>query len=741
MSAQKNEELHHIFTDDTMRIELFEKIAYETKISFMKNGSFCDGITQAAEQDSLVNGFFDLATLKNLKAIGLNKNTYTAYLKVKYTYFLSVIQSRKGDLLNECDFLSSGTKEKYRKLFDIWNDEYVFAESRVLLLRYNQIGECALNRWYNDLNEFKIWFEYLCENPGVISELESLDMGKNSDHISIQEESPKLNKVIKECTAKILALLSSGVRNEDNLLQEFIIIIRDVFDAKLTDHMKIYDDGKCVRYNAVSDKSISGINNKELEKNESYMLGEGITGSILLWNELTEEERATFHVGTNCISNDERQSDEHKNTYTEIYGKEINTFWSFPYFDEKRKIKGVFRVVNKQHGENVWHYEERADLILVARWFETFWGNILNILHPENKFIFSDAKIEEIYKRLDMPWIDEPFFDLLLTHLKTTVHKKIENLDMGVGTMIFDEMQTRKYKQGKPYPIFPMQPWFYKGNVSIPFNVEDPIKVDTNTTALRDIGLMYKTMNTLISFCLYSSEGKFYGIRHVSLTKNETPNINKIIQITKDGDSLFFLTKGEEKSIKVYKDGSFFLDYYLSESDGDWRVRLFSEYEKVLKEKAKVASTLPKSICELIFELSSRQIGSMIIFANKRIEEFTVNDENHNKIENEYITNKNIAELSSWASLDGAVICNSNDGEILYAGTILHGITNTNINIDPIYQKLKTFIKTHQKGSRHTAAAQYTMENPDDCVIVISQNKGISVFIGGEIIIGDDKIM
>jgi len=739
MSTHTKKDLTSIFVNDTRCIELFIQVACETKKSFMKNGSFCDAITSTTLQYFLTNRFFDAATLQNLKTIGLSKNTYTTYLRIKYTFFLAAIQNCKDDLLNRCDFLSPEAKEEYRKLFDIWNDEYIQTESRVLLLRYNQIGECALNRWYNDLSEFKKWFEYLLNNSSVLIELESLDMGKNNEHLSIQDESSKLNKVIKACSERIISLVSSGTRDEDNLLQEFVIIIRDVFGAKLTDHMNIYDDGQCVRYNVVSDRSISGLNNKELEKNESYVVGEGITGSILLWKELTGDERLTFHVGTNHLANDERQSDEHNNTYSGIYGKEINTFWAFPYFDEKHKIMGVFRVVNKQHGDNAWHYEERADLILVARWFETFWRNILNILHPEDRFVFSDTKIEDIYSRLQMPWIDKPFFDLLLTHLKTIVHKKIENSDMGVGTVIFHEMQTRKYKQGRQYPVFPMQPWFYKGSALIPFNVDDPIKVEKESTALRDIGLMYKTMNTRISFCLYSSEGRFYGIRHVMLTQSEIPNIEKIIQITKDGDSVFFLTKGEEKSIKVYKDGSFFLDFYLSESDGDWRVRVFSEYEEILRKKANVDPALPKSICDLIFELSSSQIGSMLIFTDKR--EFDLNEEEHNKIGDEYITGKNIAEVSSWASLDGAVVCNSRDGEIMYAGTILKDIAPTNLQTDPTYQKLKAFVKTHQKGARHSVAAIYTMKYPDDCVIVISQNKGISVLVGGELIIRDDEIM
>jgi hypothetical protein len=661
-----------------------------------------------------------------------NQEKYIYFLRLKYVYYLSVKKGKsEDDLFLEYAVTDHNEKSKYIDVFNHWNtDDFINLEENVLLLRYNQLGEeMVLNYWYNDLPEFKEWLKCLIDSYNIINKFNDMFMGKHYKDNFSNVDYVKLNEFIVKCSNKFISLLSSGELRKDTFIQSFLCLITEIFDARLADHM-IVNDNKSIEYNIVSDIKIEKTENDLLKQHESYSKGEGITGSLLVYNDYPNEDMI-FHVGTNSLKNDKRQSDSHKNIYSEIYGINIDSFWVFPYFDKNHSIIGAFRVIDKNTSD-IWTYQERATLLSVARWFEIFWSDLSKTLQPEKEFSFVNKNNKDMYDNLDIPWFNNEFFDLMLTHLKTTVNKKIENHSMGVCVAICKDDIISRILENRSFPEYQMQPLFFDSMQPVIFDRTKPRKVESSS--LTYISLMYKTMHPLTAFCLYSSNGYFYGIRQLTVGPEEIPNITKVPDITNNAkESIVFLTQGDEKTIRIYKDQSFFADYYLSESDGDWRIRNFLQFKQVL-DKTNIDSTITPIVCDLIFELSFKQIGSLLVFSSNEFDFIEEKDKDKELIEHNYIGNVNRTVFQGWASIDGAVLCTS-DGHVKYVGAMLP--KDTKSIISPYMNKL---ITTGQKGARHTTAVHYSERRKNDCIIAISQNKGISVLHNGRDLLWDDII-
>ena len=695
----------------------FSKIAAE----MLENNTYPDNITPA--NYNLVSHASN------------NKEGFTTFLRTKYVYYKYMAQGKSRDTL----FLDSTIKdfetmEKYGKVFDVW-DQIISDERTLLLLRYNQLGNRAFEKYYNDIAEFKELVSLLSATS-YASDLENNFMGLHTEQMLKNADWKAIHFFSLECSAAFVALLFENVSDENTYLKIFMRFLAKRFKAYLVDHMKVLNDSdghKRIEYSVASDETIIKASMEakmeEVRLFESYSEGEGISGALLF----AESKIPHFHVGSNNLDNDKRQSAEHLEKFKDLYGFNIKNFWAFPYYDEDNNLAGAFRLVNKDDTDEnpVWSYDERATMLFIIRWFEKQWQGIYKKIHMLDENTFSNSTHEKYYNLLGLNWKNKKFFDYLLIHIKTIINKKIENHYINACFAVYPEDSVDIFVEDKNYPQYPMQPIFYVGNVMIPFvlDVASPQSVTLNT--LNDISLLYKTIHPFTAFFLFSSAGNFYGTRQLVLKKDDVPCLNKIYDITKDNNAVIFFTQGEDKSLRIYMHNALVADYYLSESDGDWRFRLFSKYQSVLKD-TNIKHNITKDICEMIFELSHKRIGALIVFQD---EEYSVEEKDkHKKMdEDNYIGHKNKSVLLGWASMDGAVLCTT-DGHVKYAGIVLPKSDK------PLKPHINTLINKHQKGSRHATAAVYSESHPEACVIVVSQNKGISIFYKENVIIWDDLI-
>lgn len=691
----------------------------------------------AREHSSDENHYPDIIIEDNYNCVSSphSKDNFISYLKLKYVYFTFIKKGKsEDDLFFEHKISDARLMILYKSIFaELSQDNGVDIETQRLLLRYTQLSDNALSFYYNDLPELRELLNLLLDSDDY-RKLEKIYMGRHDISIFMQVDRNKLYEFLFNCSEIFTSFSYEKKATSDVYFKTFICLLAKYFDAQLVDHMRVYqnDDGSCkIEYDFISDENVRKAKDIELRINESYSKGEGISGSLLLIN----EKQYNFHVGTNNLRDDNRQSKTHLEKHNKLYGIEIENFWAFPYYDTNGNIIGAFRVINKitpdSNGEHLWNYHERATLLYIARWFECQWNGILKTLDANNNFSIKNNEI--FYNSLGLNWQSKKLFDTIMIHLRTIVIKRIENHYIDACFGVYSEAGAKLFLEDKTHPEYQMKPVFYEGVEQVIFDKNKPKDVDKSV--LDDISLLYKTIHPYTAFCLFSSNGKngeFHGIRQLVIKAGDIPDINKIHEISKEDDSVIFLAQGEEKSIRIYMKQSLVADYYLSDSSGDWRFRLFSKFEDTLK-KTNINSKIVKYICSVIFELSFKRIGSLLIFSD--CFEPADKDKHNELLTDNYIEHINNSVFLGWASMDGAVICKS-DGHVRFAGIILP----KNPDEKPLPDYIDRLIAIHQKGSRHTTAAQYSRSHENDCVIVISQNKGISIFHKSELLVWDDMI-
>ncbi|MDR2720650.1 MAG: diadenylate cyclase [Nitrososphaerota archaeon] len=666
-----------------------------------------------------------------------DKVLFTCFLQLKYAYYCYMIKGKSVDEFFFDNELNDDAelKKLYADVFNQWDEETVKKETQLLLLRYNQLGEYALNFYYNELYDLKILLNLLLysEEQKI---LEKNFMGQHNKDLFWRVDYKKIHEFASRCTQLFVSLLINDTRDGDTYLQVFMRLLAEYFDAYLVDHVQVFlksDGSEKIEYTLASDDTIIKAKSvAEIRQSESYIKGEGITGSLLLGG-----EKDVLHVGSNDLENDERQSEEHRQKHSDLYGFCIKNFWTFPYYDRKDKMIGAFRIVNKRvsaSGEKtVWTYEERATLLHITRWFEMQWHNIREKIDSSDDDL-RNKNYNRFYELLALKWDNKNFFGTILTHLKAIINKKIENKHMDACFVVYPKDEARDIVAGAQYITYPLQPRFYEGINAVPFsfNSENPRLV--NTEALKDISLLYRIIHPFTAFCLFASDGTFYGVCGLRLNKKVVPYTDNICDVPEAQKAMIFLAQGKEKSIQLYLNRSLIADYYLTESDGDWRFRLLSKYEKVLVTTG-ITEETAKYVCELIFELSHKRIGSLLIFSDEPNFGLTNLDEHKKMPGNTIIKQQNNVVILGWASMDGAVLC-TKSGQVKYVGIIIAD-GDKKADLTP---HINMLINRDQKGSRHVTAASYSKLHKSACVVAISQNMGISIFYDGEVKVWNDLI-
>jgi len=680
-----------------------------------------------AEYYADVNCFDDntLPTASSLN-IGLTSeeiinDSFEYYLRLKYKYLLSIGNGENEDeFFNLFDNIDTDIKEKHKKIIFRWSPEFITKEAVILLLRYNQLGQHAIKQWYSDLNEFNEWKDFVINtNSCYIKELPPF-MGKHDTRNLKDIDNSKFNEVSSKIMQEYIKLFSNNETDRKLYIKAFLDSIVKVFNVVVVDYLNVKND-------YLEFLSVSDINSNTEDflldgKNQSYKKGEGITGSALLGD---IEEKELFHVGTNYLPNDYRQAGSQSNDYSSAYGVELKSFWVFPLWNNEGAIYAVFRVFNQYNDNDGLSYLERATLLKIARWFEHIWieinSRILEIKDAEHSF--SDNNVEQIYNNIPFRnEIDKKIFEQIISHLKKVNYRKIEKHSMGACFVIckadYIEQCKAKYDE-------------FHVNTKL-FNSTKIIKFDEKLSL--EIGLLYKTIHPFAAFFLFSSTGEFHGVYNLIRSHTESLSTKTIAELTNE-KAVAFLTQGGTESIRIFSERSLLADYYLSGGDGDWRFRLLSDVKKCISFTKINGNTLIDYICNFIFELSFNRIGALLVFSKN---EFKSNDsQDHNTLKNAYFTDINIETLKTWASVDGAVI-SFLDGKIQRYGQLLPFNEKTKL-----LEYMTGLIKSHQKGSRHTGAAKYSLEHPEDCIIIVSENRGISILYkeyGDHPLMWDDEI-
>jgi DNA integrity scanning protein DisA with diadenylate cyclase activity len=308
--------------------------------------------------------------------------------------------------------------------------------------------------------------------------------------------------------------------------------------------------------------------------------------------------------------------------------------------------------------------------------------------------------------------ISHEIFLHVVRHLKRIVNQKIENRNVGVSIVIFSSEYTYK---GYGQYFLQMSAGEQKTTV---IDVNEFFKDYKN-----DLQRFYKCIDSEQAFFAYTynkAEDKLTYDGIMSFGNNKLKDICGC-------DSIGFTITAGIPCIRIYNSNKCVADYFVSETQGNWLARFKTDIESTLRDAIpNINDKDLENLSNAIMQLSYLGIGSMIIVTS---------DSNNRAISNSpFPLNREIelqvaisqGDLYHFAAYDGAIIIHKNEHHRLMVQSF-GVIINPSSKIPKGYSILLRYTNS---GSRHEKAVRYACGHTDDCVVVISENRTISILHG-----------
>lgn len=526
--------------------------------------------------------------------------------------------------------------------------------------------------------------------------------------------------------------------DETALITRFLQNIKDYFTCEVCDYLDVSEDRQkivwrtaTVNHKSLSDKYRQLIESgkeeewrKEILNRESYEEGFGISGSIMLLKEKTGRN-IWFHVGSNDVENDPRQSKDHKHAYEEdmypgvLKGGLIRNFWIFPIYRFSTLV-GAFRVVNKLDASGKlknggWDYPSRLKLALIADWFSGFLEAVQRQIQSKEDFkalwLFSKG-IEELQDKLKLDWIDKNVLAACLRHLRTVKLRKIEKRHLGCCLIITKNPGMRVLPKFDSYPL---------------------LDIDYGSTAPLFQGLeqYHDPVDPLKGAFVFDDKGLFRRVVKLEYIDDDTQihkGINSLMQLTKKyPKSVCFVLPRDARNIIVYHSGFEAAEIRVSEIAGEYQFRYPEDIKDIIRAAApKCESIITDMVCDTALELSNEGEGGIIILGEVPFEKLGLS--RHLNIKpNQKIQDIGQDFLTEFVKLDGASFVQQD-------GVIVH--VNTTVSTPFYNEPRKIFM---ERGARHEIGEKLSNIASGSLVIIISENGGISLVKNGRIVIHEGK--
>jgi DNA integrity scanning protein DisA with diadenylate cyclase activity len=536
-----------------------------------------------------------------------------------------------------------------------------------------------------------------------------------------------------ELCLKLMQTLYSEGFDLTALLYQFLQELKKQYVCEICDFLDVEDDGKTLAWRAATvDHGDLSDEFQELDpgdirarvrKEESYARGVGITGCALLVEENLGRD-VWMHLGSNDVQNDPRQSEQHRSAYEgDMYPNvlkaaagRIANFWMFPIYSNSRLV-GVFRVVNRLNAtrelrEGGWSYIERVELGVIANWFGRFLETATPQLQDRNDYVEvleRNKRIDELRANLELDWVPRPFIRVVLRHLSADINKREEKRRVGCCITI------AHHPDGMPILIPELAPY--------------PL-LDPNVRAVRPpynaLDNYHDAVDPLLGTYVFNDAGGFERIGALLWNVADAPVVGRkaLEAITKAyAQSLCLLLGRESKCVEVFSGGTLAARIHISERSGEWQ---FLYPSTLLSHMEKAADFMPAKVVETVWktclDMSTQGLGALFVLGDIEESRFRMG---RSKLEIEggvqSVVTMGERYLIEFAKLDGATFIGA-DGCV----TRVNSIVRSN---EPAERKV-----FDGRGGRHQAAEEISAQSPEVVVVVVSENKGISVLKNCEIV-------
>jgi hypothetical protein len=520
----------------------------------------------------------------------------------------------------------------------------------------------------------------------------------------------------------LLALRTSGEMRLEKYIDTLITIVKTQFKARVVDFLLLRKERAREQLSLLcTTADISADKRRELEKQAAYTRPTGITGSVLV----AQRHNARFHVGTNALPGDPRQSRWHREAFEEPYG-EVENFWVFPIY-VKSGFLGALRVVN--------HINDREEVVpwpyLVRRRLAGMLPSVAVFLddcqHPSASTVTTGlpsmrvvdirakplvarrSTIAEMITRETLP-LDRGVLEELLDFFAGLAQLRIEGRWLALNTVIVDAERATNVREIIPESTFSPQ--------TVPPSLA---KWDMWSCKYPDIVIVV------------SMDGQLLGTLQVKHGVVEPSGLSN-----QRGVELALIQPSISPNvIQLWRRGERLGDYAYIPRSGLWWLREFARARDALSAKVPGFTRSLYEVFDHAIALSYAH-GSLILFlahADHAVS-FPISDSGRRV--GEAISIMTPEQFSAYATRDGAAVVS--------ASGVVESAQET-LPTDPPAQLKATMRKAlaesrgllldSVRGKRHEGAMMASLLYPNSAVFCASEGRTVCVFVAGEAILWD----
>lgn len=497
----------------------------------------------------------------------------------------------------------------------------------------------------------------------------------------------------------------------DAPIKSLIRIVKDEFNCKECDFLSAGEDGRSLSFTA-STASVDSKQYQELRADQ-YAYGHGITGSLLL----ATPDCDTFCVGTNNLDEDKRQSPGHRHAYEDPYER-VDNFWVFPIWRNDRLLGG-FRVITRLEEDREtrsatgWPLYVRLQLSALARFVSELWEYLGDdsVGGLSRRVEIRDATREALTTKLGIDEIGPSFVDAIIEHVETVDLMRIEKRSLGVCIgVVSDKAVLSELRE-------------YASLDSNELMREAPKPAITSSeAALRWCSRLYNKVAPTYGVFAFDIHGQLLGVYDLRY-RNGKAGLEAIESLSDHDGVTVVLLQRASSSAGIYREGKKRAEYFLNERVGEWRLRIFDDLRQAIADTGPLPKKVVSELLDTILHLSYQRVGALVVAGPDLVSRL---DASGFRIDAN-LSSLGTGDFENWAKEDGAVLM-SERGMVEMGGCIL------NVAEDLVNSDVRRKLEREQKGGRHQAAARVSAKCPDTLVLVVSENRGISAFHGGDIV-------
>ncbi|HSS05223.1 MAG TPA: hypothetical protein VLK89_08585 [Solirubrobacterales bacterium] len=689
---------------------------------------------------------------------------WSEYLVAKYEA-MTLFNEDEGRALDEVIAQVEGIDGDYADIVESWRSLGP-QEALVYRLRVEQVGDLQTVRdtWYDEFPSFDRWvascggerlitaddpevselvwskiddtLNAALRSPGVDAKaregVAALHASRSAIADRLQHELPEhlyvvgkggvspVDEVAVEIATVTLNLLAQRQRQLGPHVEAVMNVIKARFSASVVDFLLLRRrlEVEELEFLSATGEVTEGMRTK-LESEASYPRPVGITGAILV----AQPDHELFHVGTNQLASDPRQSPSHRSAYEELYGP-LENFWVFPVHlgDE---LLGALRVVNRLDKEDAvvgWPFAQRQRLVGLMKFVGALW-TACAIEVPVDDVEGPPEHIAEQVKTASEQCLNSAEALSLESPGKVTG----EALAAVLGALAaFSEVRIEKRKLRGTALVVAAERIMALENGALGERFEAlsrvPPLVEMDHASSRDGNVL-----------VIRSDGRIAG--RIAGTGNQPADIHGLAAQC-SAEFLLQINAERERLVEVWKGPNHVADYAFATRSGVWRLRRFSLPIEEISRRCRFDAKLLGELLERARRLSYDGHGTIIALWDGSVLPREIEDIGE-EVERPVATISD-ADFVDYASKDGGCIV-SGDGTLKFSGIKFPSAPAKLADAEAAadFQAARQMLRDSQRGTRHEGALSGSTHLPDAVVLCASENRTICAFVNGEAIVWD----